>query len=151
VQQREISGQAGIRPIQHFYDGLGREIQVKRESAEGAQNIVVDTIYDGLDRVYQQSQARSVNETPATTFWLYTPPGGPLYNPTTTSYDALGRPVDVALPDSTHTTTQLSVGAIGVIASTTDAKGHKTARETDLFGRLRQLVEYSGNGGSEGG
>ena len=150
VQQREISGQAGIRPMQHFYDGLGREIQVKRETAEGAQNSIVDTIYDGLDRVYQQSQARFVNETPATTFWSYTSPGGSLFNPTTNGYDALGRPVDVALPDSTHITTQFAIGAIGLIATTTDAKAHKADRETDMFGRLRQVIEYSGNGGSEG-
>src|SRR5207249_1114331 len=31
-------------------------------------------------------------------------------------------------------------------APTVDANGHKTARETDVLGRLRQVIEYSGTG-----
>jgi YD repeat-containing protein len=76
-------------------------VQTKAESSPSAQNIITDMRYDALGRVVAQSQPRYVNETSATTFWVYTDPGATLTNPTSTSYDALGRPIRVTSPDGT--------------------------------------------------
>ncbi len=144
VVQREDSSNAS-RPSTLSYDGLGRQIQVKRESVDGQQNIVTDTQYDGLDRVVKQSQPRYVNETPATTFWAYTPVPGSGVNWTTTGYDGAGRALDVAMPDNTTTKTRYYTAAVGMAASVADANGHKMRRESDLSGRLRKVIEYTGS------
>ena len=145
VVQREGAGSSGgTRPSTLTYDGLGRQIQVKRESVDGQQNIVTDTQYDGLGRAVRQSQPRYVNETPATTFWAYTPVPGSAVNWTTTSYDGAGRALDVTMPDNTVTGTRYYTAAVGAAASVTDANGHKTRRESDLSGRLRTVIEYTG-------
>jgi len=144
VAQLEVAGNAGaVRPTSYYYDGLGRQIQTKRESADGTQNIVTDTRYDGLDRAVRQSQPRYVAETSGT-FYAYTPVPTSGVNWTATSYDPLGRAADMTMPDNTVTQTRYYTAAVGTAASVTDANGHKTRRETDLFGRLRTVLEYSG-------
>ncbi len=144
VAQLEQAGNNGaVRPTSYFYDGLGRQIQTKRESVDGTQNIVTDTQYDGLDRTVKTSQARYVAETSGT-FYAYTPVPTSGVNWTTTSYDPLGRTYDLTMPDNTVTRTRYFSAAVGMAASVTDANGHKTRRETDMFGRLRAVLEYSG-------
>ncbi|MCC6189857.1 MAG: hypothetical protein IT318_12550 [Anaerolineales bacterium] len=64
-----------VRPIQTFYDGLGREIQVKGETADGSQNSLIERRYNALGLLQQESAPRFVNETPSNTFWSYTPSG----------------------------------------------------------------------------
>jgi RHS repeat-associated protein len=149
VYQREAPGQTwAVRVFGQFYDGLGRKIQTKSESSLNAQNIVVDTRYDALDRVTEQSQPRYVSED-ATSFWNYTAPPSPptpLYRPTTTTYDGLSRPRVITAPDSATTSTTYGLGSLGVIAATVDAGNHKTERESDALGRLRAVREYSGAG-----
>ena len=46
VVYREVGGTAAVRPIQHFYNGLGQEIQTRVKSLNGRQNIIADKIYD---------------------------------------------------------------------------------------------------------
>jgi len=145
VVQREGAGSSGgTRPSTLTYDGLGRQIQTKRESVDGQQNIVTDTRYDGLGRAIQQSQPRYVNETPSDTFWTYTPVPASGVNWTSTGYDGAGRALDVTMPDNTVTRTRYYTATVGMAASVTDANGHKTRRESDLSGRLRTVIEYSG-------
>jgi RHS repeat-associated protein len=150
VYQREQAGTGNVRVAQSFYDGLGRQIQTKREGPGGWQNVVVDTRYDGLGRAIEQSQPRYSNEN-ATTFYQYTAPGANLFNPTSTSYDALSRPLDVTAPDGTVTQTRYRIGAQGTAKELYDAKQHLTTYESDALGRLRWVYEYQGNNGSEGG
>jgi len=146
VVQREGAGSSGgTRPSTLTYDGLGRQIQTKRESVDGQQNIVTDTRYDGLGRAIQQSQPRYVNETPSDTFWTYTPVPMGGVNWTTTGYDGAGRALDVTMPDNTVTRTRYYTATVGMAASVTDANGHKTRRESDLSGRLRTVIEYTGS------
>ena len=144
VVQREGAGSSGgTRPSTLTYDGLGRQIQTKRESVDGQQNIVTDTRYDGLGRAIQQSQPRYVNETPSDTFWTYTPVPAGGVNWTSTGYDGAGRALDVTMPDNTVTRTRYYTATVGQAASVTDANGHKTRREMDLSGRLRTVIEYT--------
>lgn len=55
VSLREDAGQSYFRPILHFYNGFGQEIQTKAESIDGSQHIVNDTSFDGLGRATSQS------------------------------------------------------------------------------------------------
>lgn len=140
---------AGYGWASHFYDGLGRTIQTKVMSQTNAQNIITDTVYDALGNPTQVSQPRYVNETPANTFWTWDAPGAGLIW-TTTTYDPLSRPRTVTAPDGTTTQASYSRDATGTIVTATDAKAHRTASTTDLFGRLITVVESSGDGNPSG-
>lgn len=145
---------ASFRPTARFYDGLGRLIQTKVETLDpGAQSAVTDTKYDGLGRVWRQSQPRYTSNATPTIFWTYTPLGTDAVERwTTTAFDGLGRQTGVTAPDGTTTTTGYwNGGPYATIAGTIDAKGHRTDRGYDIFGRLIVVTEVSGNGGSEGG
>jgi RHS repeat-associated protein len=150
VAQREQAGTGNLRYSQSFYDGLGRAIQTKQEGPGAWQNIVADTRYDGLNRAAQQAQPRYSTET-STSFWQYTAPDTNLFNPTSTSYDALSRPLDVTAPDGTTTQTRYAIGTQGMATTVDDANGHRTVYESDALGRLRWVYAYQGNNGSEGG
>jgi YD repeat-containing protein len=91
VHRRELSGSGLARPAIMAYDGLGRLIQTKQESKDGAQHIVSDTIYDGLSRPLKQSQPRYVDGTAG--FWSYTPHaavGVMRWTNTSFSYNTIG-------------------------------------------------------------
>ncbi|NOK71559.1 MAG: hypothetical protein GFH25_541324n2 [Chloroflexi bacterium AL-N10] len=148
VRERDIHGQElrqGIRYIQRFYDGLGREIQTKVESDNWAQNIVVDRRFDGLGRTIAESQPRYVNETPSTTFSTYTAPGSSLYRPTTTTYDALDRPLKMTSPDGNWVEHHYGVQDGLLYDDVIDQNRHRTQSQTDALGRLRSVVELSGD------
>ncbi len=155
IKQLEVSGDSSqVRYIRKFYDGLGREIQVKSESKTNPsfENIVVDKQYDALGQVIQQSQPRYVVQTdPA--YKAYLPPSSAFCNDATmrwtcTEYDALGRPVLVLAPDGTQTSMTYAISTADSLQSVTtvDAKSHKTEHRSDMFGRLSKVIEYSGNG-----
>jgi len=157
---RERSGGPGSRPIQYLYDGLGREIQVKSESREGTQNIVVDKRYDAYGAVEAESQPRYVDEspdawTPGSSFWRWAEPDAAV-RWTTTRYDPAGRPLLVTQPDGSATrhvyeVQQNADGLRLVVDDTMDANRHRTRRGFDAFGRLVEVAELSGACGTYGG
>jgi RHS repeat-associated protein/uncharacterized repeat protein (TIGR01451 family) len=151
IFKRLVSGVSGsVHTQSQFYDGLGRKIQTKSESQDDAQNIVVDMTYDTTGNVLAQSQPRFVAET-ATTLKHYTAVPGSGVNWTINTYDALGRVLDTTEPNGAITQTRYWLIGGGTAVSTTDPNGHKTRRESDVFGRLSKVIEYSGNSsGSEG-
>ena len=150
--QRETSGTNAYRPTQYFYDGMGREIQNKKESRDCRENIVEDKQYDGLGQVLKQSQPRYVdigveNCDASSTFWDYFDPIGQPIRWTTNQYDAAQRKVRVEEPDPAITTTMQYAVIDGRRAmTTTDALRHATRRDSDVFGRLTAVQEYSGTG-----
>ena len=145
------TAQSGVtttqRPVQQFYDGLGRLIQTKNQyvpvtiASPPPQTIVVDQVYDGLNQQTQISQPRYVTET-LSSFYQYTPPSGDRW--TTTSYDALGRPLTVQAPDATQTVMTYTLNSGLRATRTLDANSHQTEHDSDMFGRLRQVIEYTG-------
>jgi RHS repeat-associated protein len=148
VDKRETVGAADVRILQQFYDGLGRQIQTKAESSLDAQNIVVDTRYDGLNHVTEASQARYVSQT-ATTFYQYTNPGtGDLFNHTVTTYDSLGRPVRVKTPDDKWTEHLYGLAGGMSYHDVVDPNRHRIQYRSDALGRLREVHEISGNCGT---
>jgi RHS repeat-associated protein len=148
VSEREVSGTNAYRPSMAFYDGMGREIHTRKESVDLTQWIVVDNIFDGLDQITQESQPRYITET-TNAFWDYTAPdiGDPNINWTKYQYDAEGRKTRIEAPDPAITTTmKYAVIDSRQVVTTTDANSHITRRDSDVFGRLTAVREYSGTG-----
>jgi RHS repeat-associated protein/uncharacterized repeat protein (TIGR01451 family) len=139
-----------LLPVLKYYDGLGREIQTKKESIDGGtQMIVQDKQYDGLGQLTRQSQPRYVSYTGGSdpNFWAYQPVANDTtMRWTTTTYDALGRVLTVTEPDSTVTRMAylLNTADGRTVTRTTDAKGHRTEHESDVLGRLIAVKEYNG-------
>jgi len=104
------------RPIHLFYDGLGRMIQNKTRTVPsgnvGAQQVVTDTRYDPMGRVWKSSQPRYVNFSQGDTAYnFYTQPDTDInMRWTINSYDSLGRPYDITAPDTTKTSHRYGIG-----------------------------------------
>jgi RHS repeat-associated protein len=113
-----------------YYDGLGRTW--RSASDEGAAWTITDTGFDALDRVSQASNPyRAADPDSAVA------PAGIW---TKTSYDSLGRVVDVESPDGAHMTTLYSGNQVTVI----DQAGKRRRNETDVLGRLIRVTEDPG-------
>ncbi len=148
VENREAAGNGDYLPVQHFYNGMGQEIQTKSESQwyNGHQNIVVDKVYDGLGNVISESEPHYVSGDDST-FWQYQ--GGTSTLWTTTTYDGLNRQLNVQLPDNTIPPTQMRyyIGTIGPTTVMTDARGNVRQNESDVLGRQVAVREYTGTNG----
>ena len=144
TETREASGLGGVQINSQFYDGLGRKIQTKQESMDGSQNIVVDTKYDGMNKVTHESQPRYVNETSGS-FWIYTAIPGTGVNWTTKTYDSLGRLLTLTTPDGAKTTKRYWQYNNLSVVDTIDPNRYRTQHRSDEFGRLLQVQELSGN------
>jgi RHS repeat-associated protein/uncharacterized repeat protein (TIGR01451 family) len=143
VMQYETTGYSNYRPTTKFYDGLGRLIQTKAESKDIEENIVTDTQYDGLGQATHESQPRYVSNTKnSPVFWNYVPIANQNILWTVTDYDALGRPTSILEPDNTSTLIGYTLYNGRRAVTTTDAKGHKTRRTSDMLGRLLGVAEY---------
>ncbi|MBI3979867.1 MAG: RHS repeat protein [Chloroflexi bacterium] len=133
----------------YFFDGFGRLVQhqlvqPELDGLDTTRDVVVDRAYDGLGRLtvetapwitptYQASSNQSPYARPIT------PP-----RQTATAYDVLGRVTVVTA--TTGATTRMSY--TGWTREVVDGNSHKKGYEADAFGRLRQVVEYSGVSGS---
>ena len=144
--QREQAGSSAHRPT-FFFDGLGRLIQQKVESAEGVQQIVTDFRYDAYGRVRDQSQPHYLNVS-GTSFTSYTDSGTPLVNSTTTTYDALGRVTLVLEPGNRRTSHLYGVDATEPYHDLADPNGHRTQQRFDSLGRLLRVYEIVGDCGT---
>jgi RHS repeat-associated protein len=123
-----------------YLNGAG---QVRQEKARGVNNTwdFVDTIYNNLGQVYQQSRPYRSGDTQQ---W------------TTATYDALGRTKMVTAPDGSVTQTFYNEASRPDVASSTpgeatrvqDAWGRERWGRTDASGRLVEVVEPNpgGNG-----
>ncbi|GAA5531430.1 RHS repeat-associated core domain-containing protein [Herpetosiphon gulosus] len=151
IHQRQLSGVSGaVQTQSQFYDGIGRKIQTKNESIDDTQAVVVDLRYNAQNQLIAQSQPRFVGAT-ASTLTQYTPVSNSGIQWTTTTYDALSRPLDTVTPNGATTQTRYWWSDGGSATTITDPNGHKTRRESDSLGRLLRVIEYSGNSsGTEG-
>jgi YD repeat-containing protein len=112
-------------------DGLGRTASVQAGTGTGASAILlseVDTLYapcacSPLGKMYQRSQP-------------YGPKDTEVY--TTNTYDALGRTVNVLLPDGASHTTYTYQGNFTTI---TDPAGNWKQYASDAFGNLVTVIE----------
>ncbi len=103
-----------------IYDGLGRKS--KQISHEAIGNVTVETQYDGMSRPYKISNPYTGA---AASYW------------TTTTYDALGRAIQVQLPDFSKVYTWYSGNATTV----RDQAGRWRRTESDALDRLTKVIE----------
>ncbi len=144
--QRDTSADQ-YRETQSFYNGMGEQIQTKQESKDGQQNIIEDKLYDGTGQATADSQPRYYSETISGTFYHYVPiTNTALENFTYTGYDPLGRPTVITAADGTLTNMNFWMPSAGIGSATTtiDANLHKTQDLYDVFGRLAQVIQFTG-------
>ncbi|HEX2698253.1 MAG TPA: hypothetical protein VHM28_11135, partial [Anaerolineales bacterium] len=120
------TGTDPYRTVKGTYDGLGRMLQTKTHDDDANADLITTTDFNAQGLAYQQSLP-------------YYPSGTPQY--TTTTYDALGRAVQVTAPGDINTYTSYD----GLTTTITDPNGNKTARTTDGMGRLALVQEYNGS------
>ncbi|WP_420628130.1 RHS repeat-associated core domain-containing protein [Candidatus Leptofilum sp.] len=138
----------------HYYDGLGREIQVRQRyvnvAGVGERDVVVVNEYNALGQVsctsvpfYVSTSAGTVTDSCSSK------------DRTTTTYDALGRPLIITAPDGTTTTNSYSVLDTVTVDSynilskveTIDGNGQGIRRFSNARGELvlvRELNETNG-------
>jgi len=112
--------------ITTYINVLGRIVRTTTQGFDGVSLIQVDTIYDSQGRVYQKSRPYYPSQTPQ---WV------------TYSYDALGRLVATAFPDSTQT----SISYSGLIKVETNALGNTRTTVTNSQGQIVQVTDAQGN------
>jgi YD repeat-containing protein len=135
--QRETSGASGNLPTIKFYDGLGRLLQTRTETQDGAQQAVVNVVYDGVGRA-------KYNYTPVfeSFTWSYSRPSGWDTRPrTVTAYDALGRVSQLMAADGTVTKSFYN----GFQTATIDVNNHQKISVVDGWGRVVTIKEYNGS------
>ncbi len=119
-----------------YYDGLGRTVQTQGE-VDGSMSSIVSLKYNPLGVVqatapYTHTQALGVGGNYRTPVWS---------QPSTyTTYDALGRSVQVIQPDNSLVRTYYQDRKTAAI----DPLNHQTIQEADTFGRLINARQYEG-------
>ncbi|HNT78387.1 MAG TPA: RHS repeat-associated core domain-containing protein [Anaerolineae bacterium] len=117
------------------YDGLGRVIQTQTE-AENGWLVLQSTGYDALGRPVTATLPSTVSASGG----LYHSPDWDTLPKTVTTYDALGRVVQVQAADGSVTRQDYRAWQELVL----DAEGHQTVYENDGLGRLTTVREYYG-------
>ncbi len=139
THQREKSGKAGTIDAVQFYDGLGRLIQTKSESAKPSQFIVSgQTEYNSRGLPEKKYIPFFSSNSIDTIDTIDT--ARPF---STISYDAMGRAIQSTNPDGTYSTVNYEIGATTGI----DENGHKQKSYSDIYGRLIKKEEYLGADG----
>jgi RHS repeat-associated protein len=147
-----------------YFDVLTRPVLKLEQGFASGQYNAVQTTYDSLGRVYQQSEPYLTYAPTSASIGV---PIGPIYY-TTTQYDALGRVVSVMHPNSFATTTtytgldttvtmpnngtgyvetkKQTLNLLGQVAIVTDAVGSTLKYYYDATGNVTQ-VDRAGNDG----
>ncbi|MFN8414081.1 MAG: LamG-like jellyroll fold domain-containing protein, partial [Anaerolineales bacterium] len=136
VEMKILDTPAGTnvsRSVWGIYDGLGRQIQTQVLSGFQGQLLITDIEFNPQGAVSRQSSP-----------YIYSGLGGNLVpqtwnQVTSTTYDALGRPIQVVQPGGITTQTSYD----GTTTITLDPNGNKTERIADGLGRLTHVREYS--------
>lgn len=110
-----------------FMDGLGRNYE-NRQYESATDFVSVRAEFDALGRVKRTSKPFRSGEAPV---W------------TTNTYDALGRVVNITLPDGATRATNFNLNKITV----TDPAGRKRSAESDAFGNTTKVIEDDKPGG----
>ena len=136
---RDNSGTGNNRPVMSFYDGLGRLVQTRGETQEGYQVAVTNQSYDALGRQNLTSVPIYVGTSTfgGYPFFDYQAPDWNTITKTSTTYDALGRPVFVLNADGTSNSQVYWSNYTDVI----DQKGYYRRQVYDGFGKLKRVVD----------
>jgi RHS repeat-associated protein len=113
-----------------IYDGLGRTVET-RQYEDATNFIKTEQQYDGMRRVSKKSNP-------------YRPNAGETAQWTQTTYDELSRVTQVLTPDGAKVLTSYS----GNVVTVRDQANKDRSSTTDALGRLIQVIEDPGTGGS---
>ncbi len=127
--QQRISGDT-YYAIHNTYDGIGRQIQTDTGS-------ILNGVYSSYNTVTSDFDAYGRVTRQSTPFGASLPAAY-----TTSTYDALGRPLVVTAPDTTKTTYIYN----GLTTTVTDANNHTTTTTSDVWGRQWSVTPPTGPG-----
>jgi RHS repeat-associated protein len=125
------------RSAWQIMDGLGRVIQAQSPYETEGNLTVTDTSYNALGLTLYSGLPRTITGAGG---GYFAPSWGSLPH-NTASYDALGRTTLVSYPDSSHESFSYS----GLRITAIDRNSHQKVRESDAFGRLVKVEEYTGS------
>jgi YD repeat-containing protein len=122
----EQSGTGNYIRSETYFDGLGRTIKTRSEGPDG-KVIVTEAVYNQRGLIeYESLPYFEGSETPRWTYY---------------EYDPIGRLTKITYPDGTFTTTNYLKGTLTYI----DANGHKKVEVKDVYGRIIEVQEYTGD------
>lgn len=120
-------------------DGMGHTVQTERTSSLNPDPVYVDTIYDGMGELHQQSNPTRCTSSPGTL--PASCPAESTWGYTTFNYDGLGREILLThSPDGSSQWWQYS----GPTVSFTNENSNQWNRTSDALGRLVQVSEPDG-------
>lgn len=123
-----------------YHDGHGRVRQTQTKSPTSGKSIVTVTGYDNRGNSVYADAPYAVSGNPGGTYFLATPLP-PLR--TTTTYDALGRPLDTATKVYGATQFTATSRYDGPVTTVTSPQGAKTRTTVDAFGDNTEVAEWN--------
>lgn len=117
-------------------DGMGHVLQTQLTDPEGTD--YVNTIYDGLGQVYEQSNPTRCSSSPGA---MPSSCSEPTWGFATFNYDSLGRKTSQTDTDGVSTQAWSYSGST---VTNTDENGNQWQRTSDGFGRLIKVLEPNG-------
>ncbi len=135
----ESASPAVYRSAWQIMDGLGRVIQTQSPYETAGTLVLTDTSYNAQGLTLYSGLPRTVSGTGGSHFaptWSGIPH-------TTASYDALGRTTSVAYPGAGSG--QETYTYSGLRTTSIDRNTHQKVQESDAFGRLIKVEEYTGS------
>ena len=127
---------ATYRAVWGIYDGMGRILQNQVYNAGTGKLAVTDTTFNGFGSVEYQGMTHQETGVGG----MYIEPDWAHIKKTITSYDALGRAIQVIAPGGFISTTEYN----GLITRTIDPKHQLVKSTTDGLGRMVTVQEYTG-------
>lgn len=137
IQMQILDQPAGVyRSIWGIYDGMGRILQNQVFDADQNKLLVTDTAFNASGAVQKQSTQHRESGVGG----MFIQPNWNALDETVTSYDALGRTIQVTAPGSITSRMEYD----GLMTRSIDPNNHQTESETDGLGRLIRVREYTG-------
>ena len=141
-----------------FYDGFGRVLQTQAEADNNgstARHVEASFDYTWSDKVWHAGVQRFINGTvvlPATAAPSYSSPtwAATDQHETLNSYDRLGRLIETTLPDTSRMRQYYNIAYDASnnadrVRAAINQNNDQTITQTDPFGRMRWVNEYTGD------
>ena len=129
-------GGGGYRPAWAIYDGLGRIRQSQVRDDDSDSLLLVDLSFNAQGVPKFQGSPRTVGNSGGT----YYPPVWGTFPYTQTTYDSLGRTLEIEEPGGISTVFSYD----GLASQTIDPNGHRLDQVSDGMGRLASVHEFTG-------
>jgi len=139
TRTRIQSGQPETLAAYAFTDGLGRTIQTRSPAEDPAKQVVSGAVQLNSRGLVTKQWVPYLDAASTSYVAPASVSGFSSLASATYTYDAVGRLIQTTDPDGSSTSTHYDDGTVTV----TDAKGHKTSRTQDAYGRLAAVEEFA--------